>query len=1263
MLSELGYTQFYDVTRANLAVENINANEQIAQARKQENVMQLCDALMTHGLVLGLQGEYIAARRCFAQVEDLRPQDTLRVWRAKSYAYVIMRHRYGSFPDGRDTTVLDIIQRFDMLEYAEPVVQQLNQLRQRLHSKGIDVALEHRVIDGWLTSLLSSRSSVSKTHPNSDEIRPKLLETFLHSVWSPTHMADQQQHGALIAHSYWLAADLCHRADDYSQAQQYLQEAQQRYHQLSDTVGIALCDMTKVDWQVAPLSTPLVWNCVIEEGIVTSELSLGIEQREFVTAGVDLETVTMTYQRIRDRFAQDGATRAVGQVEMRLAFVAVLQEAYEQAEERLDSAENALTQVGDQMALQYLYIQRALLGIAAGRVPERRDLAQQVGQWGARSGAFAFSLGLGIFCLRMGRYWLARAGSMEQAVAAFRLAEHLFIKIEAPISAACAFSDRATVYQFLGDINAAGQLFEKATIRLLHQLQTNKANRDMLLYRLIYLEGEVSQLYTRIRDPEGIERSTQRLYQLDHYLPFDLHNRNEDEVMTGLMQQTITGNIDQAEAATQLGIGLRLMQLLDDAAVNIPLYRGKRVQRAGDQQEANRHFAEALHVARVANDALHSDLRKMRLISVLGSMNRNEEAETLFRQTMQLGETESSFNQWTKRLGLDQKFGNLINQRNANKHINAATFFVRLKRYNAAKEQFAIVAEIIGKQWWRNQARPWEVLIDYGEMYAGLEQYEDALMHFDEAISLLESQRSMLRQDELKVALMGDRLSYLLYLEAAKAALKAMKANPARQRDYLAQSFDYVEAGKGRALLDLMNLSMSAAKTPNIANELIARWRSVTAHLATWRGLLTHAKEADPPIQSQINTFEQQIVTAENELRQLEEQLASENPKFFELLNPLSQPLTLSETIAALPDETLFVEYFFDDQSLLLWTLTGKGESYGELIETDTFALNGQVNRFYALCRDPDSDLAEIEVVGQRIAATLLDPISKWLEHYRRVIFVPHAILHRLPFHALRWRGKLLVETHVVSYRPNAGSLRYVGVDRLLPTSSCVLAIGNPSKMMVPFYLDDDPIPASSLLGAEKEAESIAGIFPNSLSLTRRDATENEVRRQLSNFNILHFGTHGYLSREAPMLSSILLANGEALTVAELAGIELNADLVVLSACSTALGQQTGGDEIIGLTRGLLGAGAKSVIVTIWPVDDKSTPQLMIPFYKNLKSGDISPAHALHVAQQHLRGLTTDSQDSDLREVYLRDLERGKVQIRRHNYQHPFYWAPFILVG
>ena len=159
----------------------------------------------------------------------------------------------------------------------------------------------------------------------------------------------------------------------------------------------------------------------------------------------------------------------------------------------------------------------------------------------------------------------------------------------------------------------------------------------------------------------------------------------------------------------------------------------------------------------------------------------------------------------------------------------------------------------------------------------------------------------------------------------------------------------------------------------------------------------------------------------------------------------------------------------------------------------------------------------------------------------------------------------------------------------------------------------------------------------------------------------------------------VRLLQGEplaALCVYELMGLRLDAELVVLSACRTAQGETTNGNEVLGLTRGLLAAGARAAVVSLWPVDDLATSLLMGRFYEELHTG-ASPAAALCVAQTYLRALSADAIPAayaaieavlarDGAEVIVRHLVTSEVVARnvsRNDYSHPHYWAPFVVVG
>jgi CHAT domain-containing protein len=242
--------------------------------------------------------------------------------------------------------------------------------------------------------------------------------------------------------------------------------------------------------------------------------------------------------------------------------------------------------------------------------------------------------------------------------------------------------------------------------------------------------------------------------------------------------------------------------------------------------------------------------------------------------------------------------------------------------------------------------------------------------------------------------------------------------------------------------------------------------------------------------------------------------------------------------------------------------------------------------------------------------------------------------------------------------------LKYLGQWKKLEPSFSVLAVGDPSRMVYkdPFNGTEEnmrSLPASAL-----EASQIARIVPGSTALVGDAATNEAVYSQMSNHSVLHFGTHGSLFAAIPMLLAIHLARGTQITVDQLMGRDLNAELVVLSACNTGRGKITEGEDVIGFARALLAAGVKHIIVSLWPVDDVATCYLMDQLYKNLMKG-MSPAEALNVAQAILGGSKKEEVEAYVVELLTRD-DRLRPQQERvvvRDYSHPMFWAPFVLIG
>lgn len=316
----------------------------------------------------------------------------------------------------------------------------------------------------------------------------------------------------------------------------------------------------------------------------------------------------------------------------------------------------------------------------------------------------------------------------------------------------------------------------------------------------------------------------------------------------------------------------------------------------------------------------------------------------------------------------------------------------------------------------------------------------------------------------------------------------------------------------------------------------------------------------------------------------------------------------------------------------------------------------------------------------QTFAAPFIDPIRAWAAKGDLLWLVPHDVLHRLPFHPLKLDGEPLVTRHPVVYTPSASVMKYCQAKRT----------GRPRRRAV--VLGDAQ---SDLPFAREEARMVAERF-GTRPVLDHEATKSWLKAQIAPehppLDVLHFACHGYFDIEHPLRSGIALAeNGDPdpnLTVEELFGLEMNADLVVLSACESGVNDRRPGDELIGLTRALIYAGTPSVLVSLWTVDDLSTLMLIERFYDGL-SRKLNKAEALQQAQCHLmtfeeaevhayienragqlyRSGQADRAQQLEQMAYEALLEAQVYNPRPTNdgtwcpFSSPASWAPFILVG
>jgi CHAT domain-containing protein len=260
---------------------------------------------------------------------------------------------------------------------------------------------------------------------------------------------------------------------------------------------------------------------------------------------------------------------------------------------------------------------------------------------------------------------------------------------------------------------------------------------------------------------------------------------------------------------------------------------------------------------------------------------------------------------------------------------------------------------------------------------------------------------------------------------------------------------------------------------------------------------------------------------------------------------------------------------------------------------------------------------AATETHLRELEDALIAPIRHRLRRAAHLVIVPHDVLHFLPFHALLDRDRYLIDQFSISYAPSSSVYRLCWT-KPARTTGGALIMGVPDAS-TPFIVD--------------EVRGIASVLPDPHVFLGAEATVGQLQTHGEGSRFVHIATHGLFRSDNPMFSSIRLGDGP-LSVYDLYELRLSAELVTLSGCGTGLSVVVGGDEQLGLVRGLLYAGARSVLLTLWDAYDSSTADFMKGFYARLQNG-WTKAQA---AQEGMRDL-------------------------RAEYPHPFYWAPFALIG
>jgi CHAT domain-containing protein len=445
------------------------------------------------------------------------------------------------------------------------------------------------------------------------------------------------------------------------------------------------------------------------------------------------------------------------------------------------------------------------------------------------------------------------------------------------------------------------------------------------------------------------------------------------------------------------------------------------------------------------------------------------------------------------------------------------------------------------------------------------------------------------------------------------------------------------------------------------------------------------------PEQADAAAKEIAAITAEYE--DVQTQIRARSPRYAALTQP--QPLSLTEIQQqALDEDTLLLEYALGEKRSYLWLVSQRSIDGYEL--PSRAEIEAAAHRVYELgaARPKRGTPPDTQFIAQArtLSRMLLGPVAPRLGGKRLVVVAPGALSY-LPFAALpapedekRPAGvyEPLIAKHEVVSIPSASVLSLIRretagrqraaksvavlADPVFEASDPRLAAaknGNSSgeTLAAPAADTEDPELTRAirtmnfsdardgftrLAFSRQEAESIIALTPKGTGLKATDFNASRdlaLNRQLSQYRILHFATHGLLNSERPELSGLVFSlidqEGKPqdgfLRLHEIYNLELNADLIVLSACETGLGKEIKGEGLIGLTRGFMYSGAPRVVASLWNVDDLATAELMKLFYQHMLKDGLPAGAALRAAQLEM--------------------------FRQKRWASPYFWASFVLHG
>lgn len=586
---------------------------------------------------------------------------------------------------------------------------------------------------------------------------------------------------------------------------------------------------------------------------------------------------------------------------------------------------------------------------------------------------------------------------------------------------------------------------------------------------------------------------------------------------------------------------------------------------------------------------------------------------------------------------------------------NSGEIHLQLQDYKEAEKQYLQALRIGGKL--ESPSILQKANFGFAKIYEQQKEYNRAIFHYQEAIKEIEKVRIKLGLDVNQSGYIYSKLD--VYEHLLNLLFTLYLQDP--DKEYGEEMFLAAEKGKARSFLD--NLEESQIDiSENLSDEYEKRELEITNRISASIKKISKGSNSSS---SDMELIKKELFQAEEDYTHLLNQMLAEKVNISKVISPMPFSLNYLQD-RYLDPETVLIEYSLgEDKSFVFFV----SKNIFKIFELPPHAeIKDSIKVYLRVLRDPTQENDIVQKSSQRLYLELFARLDEIMpKDVTNLIIIPDGILYYLPFETLvsssldKLNGNdYLISKYAISYMPSASSLLFLSDKKInKPYNKELLLFGapdysmqssskeddqeNPMAMLYEIYKNQDyqflPLPYS-----KKELMVISDYFPQKKTdiYLNKDASENTIKNlSLGDYKIIHFACHSFLDETFPMRSALVLSLDEDfkedgfLKVREIYNFDLNAELVVLSACRTGQGKLEGSDGVLGLPRIFFYAGAKSVVSTLWGINDKSTVDFMDYFYRGLSEGK-SKAQALRMA---------------------------KIKMMESTYSHPYYWGAFILNG